>query len=387
MKRLIAAILSLTLVFSVSACGNADNDSTKSEKDTSVTTAATKATTSLSGNTVSTSENSDSDTSSSSDTVMPEDAAPLSYDDFNMNTHHVFDKEYSNVIDAQSQYIAGYYSPDSPEDPNAADSSDSEDDTENKALSPRGITHDSTLDDVLAAYGDSEVTPVDLKNDRVYLYIITDNEGYKDTITDDCTYVDYTLEGYDSKSSLKNKYGIRFYFNADNSIVSVIYYKNIGYAPTVKMPVVDKKANELVTLDYSTAFDPAGMTLRSSATYNIYKGSITFDQDDCYLEYTFGDDGKTVEIHEFIRQDNGEYIDIDSDDNEEDYPYEGYEPSTYYYEMSDDNRKITVYMKTHYDSGDDIFAYKEFEYFPEYRTFGVNYNMNGLYGMYFPVED
>lgn len=33
MKRLIAAILSLTLVFSVSACGNADNDSTKSEKD------------------------------------------------------------------------------------------------------------------------------------------------------------------------------------------------------------------------------------------------------------------------------------------------------------------------------------------------------------------
>lgn len=33
MKRLIAAILSLTLVFSVSACGNADNDSTTSEKD------------------------------------------------------------------------------------------------------------------------------------------------------------------------------------------------------------------------------------------------------------------------------------------------------------------------------------------------------------------
>lgn len=32
-KKLIAAILSLTLVFSVSACGNADNDSTKSEKD------------------------------------------------------------------------------------------------------------------------------------------------------------------------------------------------------------------------------------------------------------------------------------------------------------------------------------------------------------------
>lgn len=33
MKKLIAAILSLTLVFSVSACGNADNDSTTSEKD------------------------------------------------------------------------------------------------------------------------------------------------------------------------------------------------------------------------------------------------------------------------------------------------------------------------------------------------------------------
>lgn len=32
-KKLIAAILSLTLVFSISACGNADNDSTKSEKD------------------------------------------------------------------------------------------------------------------------------------------------------------------------------------------------------------------------------------------------------------------------------------------------------------------------------------------------------------------
>lgn len=33
MKKLIAAILSLTLVFSVSACGNADNDSTTSEND------------------------------------------------------------------------------------------------------------------------------------------------------------------------------------------------------------------------------------------------------------------------------------------------------------------------------------------------------------------
>ncbi|WP_294449506.1 hypothetical protein [uncultured Ruminococcus sp.] len=32
-KKLIAAILSLTLVFPVSACGNADNDSTTSEKD------------------------------------------------------------------------------------------------------------------------------------------------------------------------------------------------------------------------------------------------------------------------------------------------------------------------------------------------------------------
>lgn len=178
-----------------------------------------------------------------------------------MNTHHVFDKEYSNVIDAQSQYVAGYYSPDSLEDPNAADSSDSEDDTENKTLSPRGITPDSTLDDVLAAYGDS------------------------------------------------------------------------------------------------------------------------------YTEYTFGNDGRTVEIHHFSRQDNGEYIDTDDYDNEEDSPYEGYEPSTYYYEMSDDNRKITVYMENHYDSGDDVFAYKEFEYFPEYRTFGVNYNMNGLYGLHFPVED
>lgn len=123
MKRLIAAILSLTLVFSVSACGNSDNDSTTSEKDSSVTTATTKATTSLSGNAVSVLENSDSDTSSSNDTVVPENAAPLSYEDFNMNTHHVFDKEYSNVIDAQSQYVAGYYSPDSPDDPNAADSS------------------------------------------------------------------------------------------------------------------------------------------------------------------------------------------------------------------------------------------------------------------------
>lgn len=105
---------------------------------------------------------------------------------------------------------------------------------------------------------------------------------------------------------------------------------------------------------------------------------------DSYTEYTFGDDGRTVEIHHFRLQDNGEYADIDDYDNEEDYPYEGYEPDTYYYEMSDDNRKLTVYMKN--NSFDVVNDY--FEYFPEYRTFGMNYYLNGrTFGLYFPVED